>query len=186
MERVDMMDTEQILKLVSPLLTATIGAIIKYYTEEKSKLISFVGHVSAFKLQDEQKTDVFTHSIIVRNAGRKTAKNIKLGHNLLPENIKIFPEVQYTIETTPSGSSEIAIPALVPKEQITVSYLYFPPVTWNQINTYTKSDDGFAKIIDVIPIPRHPRWALFVAWYLIFVGASALLYWLLKIIANFI
>jgi len=125
------MDTEQILKLVSPLLTAIIGAIIKYYTEEKSKLISFVGHVSAFTLQDEQKTNVFSHSIIVRNAGRKTAKNIRLGHNILPENVKIYPEVQYTKEITPSGSSEIVIPALVPKEQITISYLYFPPTTWN-------------------------------------------------------
>lgn len=180
------MDTDQILKLIAPTLAAIIGVAVKYYTEERSKLISFVGHVSVFTLQDDQKTNVFAHSIIVRNAGRKTATNVRLGHNVFPVNVNVYPQVQYLIETTPDGSTEIVFPSLVPNEQITVSYLYFPPVTFDQTNRYTKSDDGFAKIVNVIPMPRPAKWALITAWILIFIGASVLLYWAMKIIANFI
>ena len=123
------MTTEQIFKIISPLITLIFGAILKYYTEEKSKLVSYIGHISAFTLRDEQKTNVFTHSIIVHNAGRKSARNVRLSHNVLPLNITIYPPVQYSIERNPEGSGEIVIPVLVPKEQITISYLYFPPVT---------------------------------------------------------
>jgi len=182
------MDTEQLFILASPLLAAVIGVIAKSYIEERSKIISYLGHVSTFALQDDEepKSFVYTHSVIVRNAGRKTAKNIRLGHDILPANFNIYPKVQYSIEYNPEGSAEILIPTLVPKEQVTISYLYFPPLTVGKINTYTKSDDGLAKIIDVIPIPRPARWALFMEWIFMFIGASFLLYWLMKIIANLI
>lgn len=179
------MDIDLALKISSPLITVILGAVVKFYTES-SNVISYVGHVSVFSLQDENKTKVFTHSIIVRNAGRKTANNIRLGHNILPENINIYPEIQYKIEATPSGSSEIVLNSLVPKEQVTISYLYFPPITWDKINTYTKSDDGLAKIIKVIPMPQPAKWSLILAWFLIFIGASVSLYWLLQFVAKLI
>lgn len=177
------MTPEQILKLISPVITLIIGSLIKYYTEERSKLISFIGHVSVFKLQDEQKTQVFAHNVIVRNAGRKAARNVKLVHNVLPLNISIFPPIQHSVERNPDNSGEIVIPILVPKEQITISYLYFPPLTWDRINSITKSDDGLAKIINVIPVPQFSKWFTFLVWFLMFIGASFLLYWLMRLIA---
>lgn len=180
------MTIEQIFKIISPLITLIFGAILKYYTEEKSKLISFLGHVSVFTLQDEQKTQVFAHSVIVRNAGRKAAHNVRLVHNVLPSNINIYPPVQYFIEHNPEGSGEIVIPALVPKEQVTISYLYFPPLTWDKINILTKSDEGLAKIINVIPVPQLSKWLTFLIWFLMFIGASFLLYWLMRLITYII
>lgn len=176
------MTTEQIFKIISPLIALIFGAILKYYTEEKSKLVSFLGHISAFTLQDEQKTQVFAHSIIVRNAGRKVARNVRLGHSFLPQNITIYPKIQHSIERNLDGSGEIVLPVLVPKEQITISYLYFPPVTWEQINNYTKSDDGLAKIINVIPVPQPSKLLTLLIWLLMFIGASFLLYWLMRLI----
>lgn len=180
------MTAEQVLKLISPIITLIIGSLIKYYAEERSKLISFIGHVSVFKLQDEQKTQVFAHSIIVRNAGRKAARNVKLVHNVLPLNISMFPPIQHSVERNPDDSGEIVIPVLVPKEQITISYLYFPPLTWDRINSITKSDDGLAKIINVIPVPQLSRWFTFLVWFLMFIGASFLLYWLMRLITYII
>jgi len=179
-------EIETIAKLVSPILTLIIGAVIKKYTERRAKVISYIGHVSSFTLQNEKRTLVFTHSVIVRNAGRKAAQNIRLGHNILPPNMTIFPKIQYTVENSPNGASEIVIPILIPKEQITISYLYFPPLTWKQINTYTKFDEGFAKIINVIPIPRPSKWVIFIVWSLMFVGASFLFYWVIRLIAYII
>ena len=174
---------EAIAKLISPLITLIISVIIKHYTERRSKVISFIGHVSSFTLNNEERTPVFTHSIIVRNAGRKAAQNIRLGHNVMPPNVTVFPKIQYQIENTPEGASEIVIPILVPKEQVTISYLYFPPVTWDKINSYTKSDEGFAKIINVIPMPQPSKFFLSLVWLLMFVGASFLFYWLIRLIA---
>ena len=176
-------DVETIAILVSPILALIVGAIIKYLTERRAKVISYIGHVSAFILSNEEQTQVYTHSVIVRNTGRKTAKNIRLVHNMMPPNVTIFPEIQYKIERLPEGRSEIVIPRLVPKEQVTISYLYFPPLTWNNINIYTKFDEGFAKIINAIPLPQPSRWVLALIWILMFFGASLLFYWIVRLVA---
>ena len=99
---------------------------------------------------------------------------------MLPINITVYPPVQYSIERNPEGAGEIVFPVLVPKEQVTISYLYFPPLLWNQINVNTKSDEGFAKIINVIPMPQPNKAILASVWALVFVGASFLFYWLVR------
>jgi hypothetical protein len=155
--------------------------VLKKYTEARSRVVSFLGHVSALTLQDEQHTVVHTHSVVVRNAGRRAARNVRLTHGVLPPNVTIYPPVQHSIERNSDGSGEIVLPVLVPKEQVTVSYLYFPPLLWNQINNNTKSDEGFAKIINVMPVPRPSKGVIAAVWLLAFIGASFVLYWLVRL-----
>ena len=176
-----MIDVETAAKIASPIVTLVIGAILKHYTEKSPKLLSYIGHVSAFTLQDEMKSSVFTHSVIVRNAGRRAATNVRVGHHFLPINLRIEPQINYKIEVNPEGAAEIVIPTLVPKEQVTISYLYFPPTTWNQINSYTKSDDGYAKIVNVIPMPQPSTYVRWTSWILILIGASFVTYWVLRL-----
>jgi hypothetical protein len=152
------------------------GGLLKRYSEARSRVVSFVGHASAFTIQGDAPVVIHTHSVVVRNAGRRTATNVRLVHAVLPINITIYPPVAYSIERNPEGTGEIVLPALVPKEQVTVSYLYFPPLLWNQINVSTKSDDGFAKILNVIPMPQPSKAVIAVIWSLVFVGASFLFY----------
>ena len=178
-----MVDAESLAKVLSPLLTLVVGAAIRRYLERRPRLISFIGHVSTFSLLGEQPTVVFTHSVVVRNAGRLAAKNVRLGHLNLPLNVRIEPNVEHTLSRNPDGSGEIVLAVLVPKEQVTVSYLYFPPLTAGQINTYTKSDEGFAKIINAIPTPQPPKSLIWAASLLIFVGASFVVYWALRLVA---
>lgn len=174
-------DPDTLAKLLAPIITLIGGAVVKRITEARSKVISFIGHVSSFTLQDEKKTVVFTHSVVVRNAGSRAATNVRLGHNVFPQNITIFPSVQYSVATNPEGKSEIVIPTLVPKEQVTISYLYFPPLTVANINSYTKSDEGYAKIINVIPMPQPSKLVVALVWSCAFVGASFLVYWLVRL-----
>ena len=47
-----------------------------------------------------------------------------------------------------------------------MSYLYFPPLLWSQINVNTKSDDGFAKIINVISMPQPSKAVIAAIWLL--------------------
>lgn len=177
-----MIDLETVARISSPIVTLIAGAVLKHYSEKSSKLLSYIGHVSAFTLQDPQKTSVFTHSVIVRNAGRKSATNVRLGHRFLPVNHRMDPQISYTIEKNPQGAEEIVIPTLVPKEQVTISYLYFPPTTWDQINSYTKSDDGYAKIVNVIPMPQLSTPILWLLRVLIIIGASFVTYWVLRLV----
>lgn len=178
------LDPEVIAKVVGPLLSLLVGGLIKRYTEARSKVVSFIGHASAFTLQGENPAIIHTHSVVVRNTGRKSANNVRLSHAVLPINITVYPPVHYSIERNPEGAGEIVIPVLVPKEQVTISYLYFPPLLWNQINVSTKSDEGFAKIINVIPVPQPNKAVIAGFWFLVFVGASFLFYWLARLLMS--
>lgn len=177
-------DFEVIAKLLSPLIAALVGAVAKRYFEAKPKLISYLVHSSAIPLNDEANTQINTHSIVVRNAGKKAAHNIRVGHNFLPKSFQIYPPVSHTILPGPGSADEILIPTLVPNEQVSISYLYFPPLTFNQVNAYTKSDEGLAQIINVIPTPRPSKIVVGVLWALVFVGASTVSYWALLYVAR--
>jgi hypothetical protein len=177
-------DIELFAKLLAPVITTIIAVIAKHYSEGRARVVSFIGHISSFKLKGENPTDVYTHSVVVRNTGRKTAQNVRLGHHFLPDNLTVFPSVQYSIEYNPEGKAEIVLPRLVPKEQITISYLYFPPVTWNQIHAYTKSDEGYAEIINVIPTAQPSILVKLIVWSLMFIGTSFIVYWSVKLAAH--
>ena len=139
-------------KILAPILTAIGGIIAKRYFEARPKLITYLVHASAIPLSDEENTKVNTHSIVVRNAGKRTAHNIRIGHNFLPA-FQIFPQLAREVVKGANNSAEIVIPTLVPGEQINISYLYFPPEVYSQVHSYCKSDEMAAKYINVIPCP---------------------------------
>jgi hypothetical protein len=65
-----------------------------------------------------------------------------------------------------------------------ISYLYGPPVTYVQVNTYVKSDEGFAKVLRVIPTPESPKWLLATTWALVTLGAITALYFLVLLVRH--
>ena len=75
-----------------------------------------------------------------------------IGHAVLPENYQVIPtSVSHRLEGAAGGPAEIILDRMVSGEQVTISYLYWPPLLWNNVNSYTKSDEGFAKIVNVLP-----------------------------------
>jgi hypothetical protein len=170
-------DWDLVIKIGIPLVTLFLGRFLDQILTKRPKLISYLGHVSSFILNNPQnKTQVYTHAIVIRNAGREAANNVRIGHNFLPPDYQIFPSVPHSVVNPPTGGSEIVIEKLVPSEQLTISYLYFPPLTWDRINSYTKSDEGFAKILNVIPTPQPPRLVIALFWFFVFVGVVTLFY----------
>jgi len=165
-----------------PLVALVLGKCLDSWLIKRPKLISYLGHVSTFTLHDEKNTVINTHAIVIRNAGRMSATNIRVGHYFLPTNYQIFPNVVHKVEKTETGGGEIIIPKLVSGEQTTISYLYFPPLTYAQINAYTKSDEGMAKILNVIPAPQLSKWLICIMWVLMFVGVVAILYVFIELI----
>ena len=176
------LDSDLAVKITVPLATLLLGKYLDRWLTKRPRLISYLGHASAFTLRSQPPTTIHTHAIVVRNAGRVAATNVRIGHNVLPDNFQLYPAVPYTVERTAGGIAEIILSKLVPEEQITISYLYFPPLLWNQIHAYTKSDEGFAKILNVIPTPQAPKWVTRAIWALVFVGAASLLYLTVELI----
>lgn len=168
--------------IVVSLITLFVGVIVKRAIERKPRLIYYIGHVSSFTLRNYGETQVFTHSIVIRNYGKKSAEDVKIGHNYLPNDFTIFPSTEYEIVNLDEGKKEIKIANFVPKEQITVSYLYFPTITWDQINTYVKHKEGFGKAITMIPTQLLPKWLLRILVVLLFLGVYGLVHILFEII----
>jgi hypothetical protein len=176
------LDVDLAVKIAVPLGTLVLGKYLDRWITKRPKLISYLGHASAFTLRGEHPGTVHTHAIVVRNAGRVAANNVRIGHYVLPEHFQLFPSIPHTVERNAGSVAEIIIPKLVPDEQITVSYLYFPPLLWSQIHAYTKSDEGFAKILTVLPTPQLSKWKSRAIWTLIFIGAASLIYLIVELI----
>ena len=120
---------------------------------------------------------------LLRNSGRRPATNVRLAHPYLPD-FNVFPSVGYRVENLPGGGREIVMPTLVPNEQVTISYLYFPPTTWKQINGPVKSDEGLARVLQVLPTEQYPMWFNRLAAGLILIGLIALVYVLFVIMGR--
>ena len=169
-------------RFVGPLIAAIVGAVIAQWWEKRPHLVSYLAHSSAVTVHPPQgqQFQVNTHSIVVRNAGKKAATNVRLGHFILP-NYSVFPSINYEVNGLPGGGSEIVFPQLVPGEQVTVTYLYYPPVFWNKVNSYTKSDEGFAKILSVLPSPQPSVLVYRLRQVLMGLGAVTALYALFEV-----
>ena len=164
-------------RIAGPICGAVVGVVLARVIERKPKLITYVGHASAFQLKNpgQPQVQVHTHSIVIRNAGKKPASNVRVSHFSLP-NYQVFPDIVCHVEQLPNGNQDIVFPILVPGEQVSISYLYFPPLIWNQVHDRIKFDEGFARVLDVLPTPQLPRWLRGVLWALICIGAFAIVY----------
>lgn len=169
-------DWELVVKIAVPVGMLVLGKYLDRWFSKRPKLVTYLGHASAFTLQGTNPGTVHTHSIVVMNTGRETAKNVRIGHHVLPEHYQLFPAVPHTVNRDANGISEIILSQLVPNEQITLNYLYWPPLLWSQIHAYTKSDEGFAKVINVLPTPQLPNWAISSIWTLMVIGGMTALY----------
>ncbi len=116
------------------------------------------------------------HTIVIRNAGKRTAFNVRVGHLASPLTFELNPPVTYEVVRNENVGWEIRIPTLVPAEQVQVSYLYLPPMTVNLVNSYVKSDEMSARVINVLPTPQPSTLARSVGYFLFYLGLAALTY----------
>ncbi len=171
-------------QIAGPILAAILLAYIARAIERRPRLITWLVHAAAIPLQAPggQQFTVHTHAIIVRNTGKRSATNVRLGHDQFPPNFSVYPAVNYTKSRTPGGGTEIVFPTMVPDEQLTVTYLYYPPMTWYQINTYAKSDEGSARALTMLPTPQLTPWVRWAVWALLFLGVVDVIYLIVQFV----
>jgi hypothetical protein len=174
-------DWNLVADITVPIVALFLGAWIKRWFEKRPELTSYYGHVSAFKWTDNtgKKHDIFTHAVVVRNAGKKSATNVRFRHQTLPD-FTVFPAVDYTVVQLPDGGKEILIPVLVPNEEVTVGYLYFPPLTFDKVNAGIRSDEGFAKAVPVLMQRQYGTAFNFTMGTVLIAGMIAIMYVLIS------
>lgn len=179
-----MVDWQLFATVTAPLLALFVGVWLNRRIEKRPVLLTHWGHVSQFRLQSPDGTSNFvnTHSVVIVNQGKRSATNVRLSHSTLPD-FNIWPAVPHRLEQVPDSGSDIVIPTMVPGEQIMISYLYFPPVTYEQVNSNVKHDEGFATHIPVLLQRQYPRWLYNSAAIIIVIGLSALAYVLFEVIS---
>lgn len=170
--------------ILSPILGVIFGVIIDRYFKEKPNLMTYLSHTSAIytKAADGKDLKVHTHSVVIQNLGRKPSKNVRIGHYVLP-SFSIYPSIDYNINSLPDGTKEIHFPAIIPKEIIYINYLYFPPIVWQNINKYTKSDEGFAKRVNMQFIPIYSKSIKILSTILVTVGLISSIYLFVQLIS---
>lgn len=171
------MDWALFATFAAPVFALIIGVAIDRFLERRPKVISYIAHTSAVNVQPPEGMPytVHTHSVVVRNTGRKPALELRLGHYFLP-NFSVYPTVPYEVRSIPGGGSEIVFQSLVPGEQLTVAYLYQPPIVWSNVNSYTKHSEGFAKVVSMLPTQQWPPSVRLLIWTLVALGATTALY----------
>ena len=137
--------------IAAPILALLVGAFLNRRLERRPRIMSYYGHVSSFTVRPATGMPllIHMHSVIIRNNGSKAATNLRVSHLVLPD-FNIYPAVPYTVETTPGGLTDFVFPIVVPKEEITISYMYPPPTVVTDVNNGIRHDDGFATAIPVL------------------------------------
>ncbi len=170
-------------QIIGSTALAIFSAIAGAYINERfrrPRLITYYGHTAAFTARPDQNNPtvmvtIHTHTVFIRNAGRQSAKNVRLGHAILP-NFQIAPTIEYRVIDLDGTAKEILIPTLPPKDLLVVSYLYFPPLTYAGVNTYVKSDEAIAKHVPVILTQQLTRARIYSLFALLILGGLTALY----------
>jgi hypothetical protein len=103
-----------------------------------------------------------------------------MGHFARDRDVE--PHLAHTVQALPNWTEEILFPALPARFQVSVSYLYFPPILFSQINAPIYSDEGLARVIDVLPQEQWPRWLSVMLGGLVLIGIIAVAYALFELV----
>ncbi len=178
-----MFDWQIVVAVAMPVITLFLGIWADRRFERRPKVFFHPGHISSFTLNaGGNPTTINTHSIVLRNVGRRPATNVRMSHLYLPE-FNIWPPVPYSVEQVPNTGPEIVIPIMVPDQELTISYLYFPPMTVSEVNSGVRFDEGIATSIPVLLQRLYPPWFTRIAGAFMVLGAITLIYGLFELMA---
>jgi hypothetical protein len=177
--------------IAEKIILLVVGAVGTWIFERRPRLTVFFAHVGEFRMtppagqQQLQPMTIHTHTIVIRNAGRLAAHNIRVPHQgpLAKNNVYVSVErgADFKMQNLPGGEDEILFPILAPKQQVTIGYLYFPPVLFTHIHLPIRSDEGQARQLFVLPTPQAPRWLIYLLWSFAVIGLATVLYLLVEI-----
>lgn len=184
------LDADTVAKILAPVLTL-IGWFVKSALQARPKLEVFVLSSSDHPLQgvplyaskDEKAeaiTDLRSHSVLVRNTGKRAAMNVRIQHGATPPSVHVLPIGANVTRTASGPGFELLFPVLVPGEHVHISYLYRAPMLARQIHGLVKCDEMLAKTYQNVPTAPPSKPTRVAGATLALIGATAVLYALVR------
>lgn len=165
---------------------AILAVVVLWFLNEllRPKLIAWYVNSSAVPIETPQQTFTFhIHTFSILNQGRRAATNVRLGHHFLPQNFSIYPPVDYT--TRPGRNVRdgevILTNPLLPGQQLSITYLYYPPLTVAGVNRDVQSNEVMGRIVNVWTNIRYPMWVYRVLLLLLLLGLATAVYLVLAL-----
>jgi hypothetical protein len=184
-------------KEIISLISALILAGILYLFRARAKLVWATAHGFTFLLPTasvaspqspgQQTTlpanvppnfNIHTGSLIVLNTGRIPATEVEVTFNWQPPNYNIWPVRPHDTYTSPDNRFTLKFANLAPKEQFLVEQISPQPLP--QIMS-VRCKECVGKAINMRPTVVFPGWFIALLWGLIFLGATSVIYLLLKV-----
>ena len=102
-------DPSLLWSVTEKVLLAFAGGTATYLFEKCTRLLVFFGHVGFFRMTPPSPGQpapiVHTHSVIIRNAGRLPANNVKVPHNIgfaqSNVHVSVNPDTNYKVNAMP-------------------------------------------------------------------------------------
>jgi len=157
-----------------------IGGLITFIVQRafdrRARLVTYYGHTSIHHVSLEKPMTVHTHSLVIRNVGNASATNVRVSHRLNPLNVYVDPPCPYRREPVANAGDDLVFEKLVPGQLLSISYLYYPPVVFSQFGHSVRSDEGFAKVVSVLPQQQAGKRVTITLGFLVIIGAITTLY----------
>lgn len=131
-----------------------------------------------------------SYVLTIRNNGNVAAHDIEISHPQWPHHFEIRPLVRHETVPGPNGQRRwIRIPALAPKETVSISYLFGPVQNWGDLLEYVRSEEGVATKLEMNFTRVFPMWLnwiflIFSVLGLVFLGV--IIWWLYPPLAHFV
>jgi hypothetical protein len=179
-----------LLKYSSFWLTGIVALIVGYVldrlTTRRADLVYYTSHIQWITLPPPAPNaapvgPIGTFTLFLWNAGKAPARDVHVGHYLLPGN-NVFPDIPRETVATPGGGQAIRFPLIPPKTVISISYLFFGVMSLDQIISYVGWEGGSAKKIPVLLQRVWPRWYLAISWVVFVAGVWVLVNALVSLI----
>ncbi len=167
-----------------------VWIILNLFWQRRPRLIAYCSLPASFPGSGEGPPDELrSHSLLLVNVGRADAFQVRISHHTLPafeflypKKFSVSPDFRYEVQPAATGGADIVIPVLASQQQITITYLYRPPLTLEQIHGEIGSKAGAAKQVGVLPVAEYPWWLGFLGVQLLEITVViGVIYYFLKV-----
>ncbi|MCP1420608.1 hypothetical protein J3D47_004851 [Pseudomonas laurylsulfativorans] len=177
---------KEIVSLIVPIITWLLNSGLK----AKAKLVWTSPHSFTFLVQEPIRDAdgnvlsptqrVCTASIKVINTGRDTANKVELVFNWRPQYINLWPVRHFESKTDQDGRHILIFDNLSPKEEIGIEIMCINADLPALL--VVRSAECTALNVQLMWVRLTSQWKINVVRFLLLLGASTFLYWLIALI----
>lgn len=162
---------------IAALLLTSIGTLVFRWIRPSPKVVWGISHGFDFltksKAADGSPLIIRTGTVFVQNVGRAAAKDIEVHLNFPPEELHIWPTLDYTTTPNPENRLIIGIKSLGKREWFTIEMISGQIELPDTLRVRTP--DGECKRVQMAPMEVLPIWKIRFLWLLIMLGVFAII-----------